>query len=88
MPNLDFVRRGDEFTPIARLVKSAEGTWEIHVRLQKMKHGHTAKLGTFLAVFASWEDAKPFSAPFVVSATELTEKIEGTLPAIVRRASQ
>lgn len=88
MSQLDFAHRGDEFTPVAKLVKASNNTMEIHARLQKMKHGHTSKLGTFLAVFASWEVALPLSVPFVISTSELSEKVEGRLPVIVRSVSQ
>ena len=88
VPDLRFMHRGDEFTPLAQLVKSPEGIWEIHVRLQKLKHGHTANLGTFFAVFQSWKEARPFSVLFAISASELTEKMEGTLSVIVRLASE
>lgn len=89
MPLHDFpVVRGDEFTPDASVVKAPDDTYEIHVRIGKVKHGHSVTLGNFLAVLSSWEDAKPFEACCTISASELTEKSESTLPVIVRRKSQ
>jgi hypothetical protein len=83
----DFARR-DEFTPETSLIETKELTWEVHVRLQKLKHGHNVVLGTFLAVFSTWDDAKSFSTKFSISTADLSEKIEDTLPILVRRASE
>ena len=88
LASLDLLHRGDEFTPTAKVIETIEETFEIHVRISKMKHGHTTMLGTFLAVFGSWEDATSLSIPFVISTSELPEKVEGQLPVIVRRESQ
>ena len=54
--------------------KSDDGLFEIHVRLGKLVQGNRVRLGTFLAVFSSWEDVKPFQAAFAISASEFARE--------------
>jgi rRNA-processing protein FCF1 len=73
--------------PTVSVSRMNDGRWQTHVTLRKIKHGHPIVLGTLYACFAGFEDAKPFGAEYVISASELTNKVGGQLHLLVRLRS-
>jgi hypothetical protein len=56
----------------------------IHGKLRRVKHGQSQKVGSFLALFGSWDDIRPFEAEYKLSASELPDRVTGKIPFIVR----
>jgi hypothetical protein len=77
--------RPDPEQPEVTVVLQPEVGHLIHARLRKLKHGERVVLGTFLAVFGSWNDVGPFEVEYTISTTEHSEKITGKLPLIVTK---
>jgi hypothetical protein len=62
----------------------------IHAKMRRLKHGGHHRIGSFLAVFGSWGDVKPFEAEFTISAAELPDRTTGRIAFVIRdkRADQ
>jgi hypothetical protein len=56
----------------------------VHAKIRKLKHGQHHMIGSFRAVFGSWDSVKPFNAEFTISASELPDPATGTIPFIIR----
>lgn len=66
--------------------RDRDGGSHVHAKIRKLKHGQHHMIGSFRAVFGSWEAVKPFNADFMISASELPDRVTGTIPFIIRTA--
>jgi len=73
-------QRHSDFAEVFNLEEGAK----IHGKVQNLKHGDHHLVGSFLAIFESWEDVKPFNAEFTISASELPERTTGQIPFLIR----
>jgi hypothetical protein len=66
--------------------KDRDGGSKVHAKIRRLKHGQHHMIGTFRAVFGSWDTVKPFNAEVTISASELPDRVSGAIPFIVRTA--
>lgn len=70
--------RYDEWSPEVNVTDGQNSL--IHIRLGKLKHGDSIRLGSFLVVLPTEVGIKSFRAKYVVSSSDLPSKMEGDLP--------
>ncbi len=84
LSNLD-LRQKDDWTPEIAVTRNDEGESEVHVRVSKLKHGHSVLLGQFVVVFGRRDEINTFEVNHVSSMSELADKIVGSIPIIVNK---
>ncbi len=82
---IDFSHLGDSGAPVVTVNRDDSCANEIHAVVGKLKHGHNACLGTFVAVLKLACKPGSLTATYEISAANLTEKQSGAFPFIVEQ---
>jgi rRNA-processing protein FCF1 len=77
------MKDNDNFDPSVEITKIGEDFRRITIHLRKLKHGHSSRIGTFLAFFSPDESIRTFGTEYSISSTELPTRLEGKMPFLI-----